>query len=347
MRAEAKIPAVRHDQADTAVTSWTWLDRQLNGCETSSCPIDLLLPADSPRLKGEVEDHVRLLAESPSPLPPILVHRPSKRVIDGMHRLAAAKLRGNSEIEVIWYEGAERDVFAMAVQSNVSHGLPLSLADRREAAIRIIQSHPHWSDRMIASIVNLVATTVGAIRIRSAAEPASANFRIGRDGRTRPVNTGEARRLAGQLLRDNPNAPLREIAKSTGLAPATVMDVRKRISDGRDPVPSRQRRREAAANGHTRKEPRATPPPIRHSDYTTALANLKKDPSLRYNDIGRMLVLWLQTGPMDAHMRAKVGEQLPPHCLDVITTLARAHAAAWQEFALQLENRSADISQTV
>ncbi|MFA1538187.1 ParB/RepB/Spo0J family partition protein [Actinomadura monticuli] len=347
MRAEAEIAAIEHGPADTAVTSWTWLDRQLNGCERSSCPIDLLLPADSPRLSGESEDHVRLLAESPSPLPPILVHRPSRRVIDGMHRLAAAKLRGDSEIEVIWYDGDERDAFALAVQSNVSHGLPLSLADRREAAIRIIHSHPDWSDRLIASIVNLAASTVGAIRLRSAAPTAPAHVRIGRDGRARSVDTGEARRLAGRLLQDNPKASLREIAKSTGLAPSTVLDVRKRLSDGRDPVPSRQGLREATANGHTRREPRTTAPPIRYSDYTTALASLKRDPSLRYNDIGRMLVLWLRTGPVDVPMRAKVVEQLPPHCLEVIRTLAHAHATAWQEFALQLENRSAEISQSV
>ncbi|MBV9381200.1 MAG: ParB-like nuclease domain-containing protein [Streptosporangiaceae bacterium] len=342
MRVTAESATTRHVRASAAVTAWSWLDRQLDGCETSTCSIDLLLPADSPRLDGEVEEHVQLLAESPSPMPAIIVHRQSMRVIDGMHRLAAARLRGDTEIEVRWYEGDERDAFAMAVQTNVSHGLPLSLADRREAAARIIESHPHWSDRIIASIVNLAATTVGAIRACSSVHTVPSNTRLGRDGRIRPISTAEGRRLASKLLHDNPGAPLREIAQATGLAPSTVLDVRKRIQDGRDPVPSKQRA-PGSATGSADKEPKAAVPLTRQADYMAVLQNLKKDPSLRYNDVGRMLLLWLQAGPIDSEARSKLAERLPPHSLGVIAAAARAHATAWQEFALQLERRNIQI----
>src|SRR5213076_255321 len=63
-------------------------------------PIGSLLPADSPRLEGERLDHVRALADAVGEPPPILVHRHSRRVIDGMHRLRAAQLRGERMIEV-------------------------------------------------------------------------------------------------------------------------------------------------------------------------------------------------------------------------------------------------------
>src|ERR1700741_4024647 len=43
-------------------------------------PIETLTPADSPRLHGEDPDHIRLLAEATSPLPPILVRRSTMRV---------------------------------------------------------------------------------------------------------------------------------------------------------------------------------------------------------------------------------------------------------------------------
>src|SRR5262245_34351918 len=108
-------------------SSQVWLERQLDYSDTGICSIADLLPAYSPRQDGEVEEHIRILVESPSPLPPIIVHYPSLRVVDGMHRLRAAELRGDNEIEVQWYRGDERDMFAVAVSTNVTHGLPLSL----------------------------------------------------------------------------------------------------------------------------------------------------------------------------------------------------------------------------
>src|SRR5947199_10633529 len=57
-------------------------------------PVSSLLPGDSPRVAGENPEHVQLLAAARN-LPPILVHRSTMRVIDGMHRLRAARLRGD------------------------------------------------------------------------------------------------------------------------------------------------------------------------------------------------------------------------------------------------------------
>jgi hypothetical protein len=66
-----------------------------------SVPILRLAPADSPRLLGEDAEHVRMLADAGTDLPPILVHRRTPRVIDGMHRLRAAHLRGDTHIAVL------------------------------------------------------------------------------------------------------------------------------------------------------------------------------------------------------------------------------------------------------
>lgn len=91
-----------------------------------------------------------MLAAVEAKLPPIIVHRATMRVIDGMHRLAAAKLRNDETIEVRFFEGTEQEAFVLAVKANISHGRPLSLTDRTSAAERIIVSHPAWSDRAIA-----------------------------------------------------------------------------------------------------------------------------------------------------------------------------------------------------
>jgi ParB-like chromosome segregation protein Spo0J len=97
-----------------------------------------LLPADSPRLAGEDPHHTQMLADSESTLPPILVHRATMQVIDGMHRLNAAILRGEKTIRARFFEGATAQAFVLAVQSNIAHGLPLTTADREAAAARII-----------------------------------------------------------------------------------------------------------------------------------------------------------------------------------------------------------------
>jgi allophanate hydrolase subunit 2 len=68
--------------------------------EVVTVPILSLRPGESLRLKGADKGHVARLAETESPLPPILVDRRSMRVIDGTHRLLAASLRGREMVDV-------------------------------------------------------------------------------------------------------------------------------------------------------------------------------------------------------------------------------------------------------
>ena len=210
--------------------------RRPAGQDGVSIPVESLLPADSPRLGGEDRAHVLRLAESDADLPPILVHRETMRVIDGMHRLHAAMLNGQSEILVEFFEGSEADAFLRAVELNVSHGLPLSLSDRKAAAGRILNSCPHLSDRAIAGIAGLAAKTVAALRSRSSAAHTQLHGRLGHDGRVRPLDPAEGRRRAAELIGQSPDASLRAIAASAGISPGTVRDVRLRLQRGEDPV---------------------------------------------------------------------------------------------------------------
>ena len=140
--------------------------------------------ADSPRLHGEDLEHIRSLAELADELPPILVQRKTMRVIDGMHRLKAAVLRGERTIEAIFYDGDDAEAFVLAVRSNVQHGLPLTLSDRKAAAARIVILNPHWSDRAIAEVSGLSAKTVATVRSDAADLLPEDSRRIGRDGRS-------------------------------------------------------------------------------------------------------------------------------------------------------------------
>ncbi|MDP9642266.1 ParB-like chromosome segregation protein Spo0J [Actinopolyspora lacussalsi] len=302
---------------------------------TFSVPVDTLLSADSPRLDGEDTEHVRILAESDDPLPPIVVHRPTMRVIDGMHRLRVALLQGRSHIEVEFYDGDEEDVFILAVQANVRHGLPLSLTDRTAAAARIVDSHPQWSDRAIALIAGLSGKTVAAIRRRSTEEDPRSNTRIGRDGRERPLNGATGRRLASELLRERPDASVREIARAARIAPSTVCDVRKRMQSGEDPVPSRQR------GGHRERDQ----PQVAGEDVSIAyceredmLRKLQKDPTLRFSETGRALLRLLRTQSFPL-ANVDIAEYVPSYCAQTVAELARDLGQSWHKLAQRLESR--------
>lgn len=301
-------------------------------------PIKTLLPADSPRLHGEDDDHVRALAELDEDLlPPVVVHRPTMRVIDGMHRLRAMELRGLNTVRVR-FAGGDEDPFVLAVQHNIEHGLPLSLADRTAAAARILGMHLCWSDRKIASIVGLSASTVRTIRARSTDDSAQSNTRLGRDGRHRPAGHGaEGRVLAAQLLRENPEMPLRQVAAAARISPSTVLDVRDRVREGRDPVPTKFRN---AHHGNRRKPVPEVPAPRSGQSWESELNQLRVDPSLRFTDVGRVLLRLFDARLLSTSERALLATGVPSHCTTTVANLARIVGAAWNQLALDLEQRS-------
>ncbi|MEV3992614.1 ParB/RepB/Spo0J family partition protein [Streptomyces sp. NPDC049837] len=266
--------------------------------QASSFDIDIrsLLPADSPRFALD-HAHVRALAESEAEFPPILVHRATLRVVDGMHRLRATELRNRRTISARWFEGDEQAAFLLAVESNVRHGLPLSRDERKQAAMRILRAHPDWSDRSIAEMTGWNATGVGALRRDMMDAGARPGARVGRDGRVRPSNTAEGRRVAAEVISRNPAASLREIARQAGISVGTARDVRRRLADGQEAVPAGRRpegRTGTAAAGpeQDRTEPRRVPDLARRITLFDALRN---DPSLRLNENGRLVLHRLRT----------------------------------------------------
>lgn len=305
-----------------------------------SVPVRVILAADSPRLDGESTDHIRTLACSDAVLPPIVVHRPSMRVIDGMHRLAAARRRNQEEIDAQFFDGGENDVFALSVDLNTKHGLPLTRADRGAAATRIIRSHPHWSDRMIAGIVGLSPKTVGSIRRRSPGELPAARARIGRDGRTRPIDGAECRRATSEFVIGNPGATLREIAERVGVSITTAQDVRARVRRGENPLLPGQRRGQA--------QPTAVRNPSvglgAFLKVAKALTILQRDPSVRLTDQGRLLLRALGASALSPTQWSQLIHSVPSHCAATVSNIAQEYAEGWQIVAQRFAERARSTS---
>ncbi|WP_241968536.1 streptomycin biosynthesis protein [Streptomyces sp. ICBB 8177] len=302
------------------------------------------------------------------------MHRQTMRVIDGMHRLRATALRGESTIAVRYFDGTEHDAFVLAVRLNATHGLPLSRGDRAAAATRILATHPQWSDRAIAAATGLATKTVARIRRRSTADVPQSNARVGRDGRVRPIDPTEGRRRAVSVIAAHPDASLRQISREAGISLGTARDVRKRLASNQDPVP--QRRRGPRAGTAPRPTSPDSPLVTRRSTVgleqeagaatatgtrervrtgratrpfrtgrpsgipASTLEKLRRDPSLRHSEVGRVLLRLLDTNCAGATELDRAAASVPAHCAEAIAEAARACAGVWSDFATQVEARS-------
>jgi ParB-like chromosome segregation protein Spo0J len=332
---------------EEVVSSISWVESY----PVTTVRIDSLDVEGSPRLGGEDLEHIRLLAEAGGTLPPITVHQPTMRVIDGVHRVRAAILNGTDEIDARLLDCDEKVAFVVAVKANITHGLPLSQSDRVAAAARIIEHHPQWSDRAVAAAAGLSGKTVSKVRIRSTADIPQSNARLGKDGRLRPLDPGARRRQAAAMFSERPEAGLREVARATGLSAATVRDVRQRIDRGEDPVPGRYRTEGENGSAAVRVPmsvpavPRAASSrPAKRGGMATdrhlLLAKLRHDPSLRSSEAGRATLHWLHNHTVDFEGLETLGRGLPDRWAPVVAGLARGCATAWIRLAEQLEQRT-------
>ncbi|SOE10446.1 ParB-like nuclease domain-containing protein [Streptomyces sp. 2323.1] len=277
------------------------------GQEIIDIPIQSILPADSPRSAGSDSAHAWLLAKSDAELPPIILQWPSMRVIDGMHRLEAARIRGESTVRARFFEGDAEEAFILAVETNTKHGLPLTLADRKAAALRIVKAHPHLSDRAVAAKVGLAHKTVGAIR-RSSGDVPQLTARVGRDGRVRSVApSGRGKRSTAVPATQNRSAATGDLVSvsAPGAVPA------KRFA-GID------------------------------TDWKANLQRLRTDPSLRYSEAGRLVLRALDAHVAAADQLHHIAELLPEHCLSRIAEFALKCAEDYHRLSALLEQRRAE-----
>lgn len=315
--------------------------------EVTLIPIDSLQRGDSPRLNGVSREHVQLLCESGKELSPIIVHRHTMRVIDGMHRLAAARLVGMKEVPVTFFDGSDFDAFIESVQANNRHGLPLTLADREAAVLRILASQPQCSDRWIAQTVGLAPGTVGSIRHRRNPGDDHIQTRVGRDGRIRPLDTTSGRMAAAAAMAENPDASLREIAKLVGLSPATVLDVRNRMQQGERLVPPGSGKAVGGARSVSRRVSirRVRSRVILNRDRTELLEILQRDPSLHMSESGRSLIRWLRSRAVGPGDFKELIDSAPDHCLYAVAEVVMHCAREWQSCAEELQHKLGSLNE--
>jgi ParB-like chromosome segregation protein Spo0J len=330
---------VTHALSDSGPSSDCTVEEWVRRHDTSpieSVPLASIRNSYTPRKTKVNEHHAEMLAQSPLPLPPIVIHRASMRVIDGVHRLRATEVRGQNTIAAQFFDGNDAEAFALAVHLNVTHGLPLTLSERKAAAQRIVATYPHWSDRSIGRIAGVSNKTVGKLRACATEEVPQSSPRLGRDGKTRPVSPAVGRRRAAELLSMNPRASLREIARQAGISVTTARDVRRRVDKGENPLPgnlaSPSDHRPGRPGGANNAVPveRRLAPAVRGNDL---LQRLRNDPSVRSSERGRILLRLLSTAAVAISACNEFADGVPNHCSGTIAEIARKNARAWQEIA--------------
>lgn len=317
-------------------------------------PLHSLVPGFHLRMAGTDAAHVRLLADAAGSvqLPPILVQKSGLRIIDGMHRVEVAKLRGECAIRARIVDCSDEQALVLAVNSNTLHGLPLTKADRVSSAKRILGVHPDWSDRKVAGIAGLSGKSVASLRNGSVDGAQFDGKRLGRDGKRRPVVAAEGRLRAAEYIYAHPEASLRQIARETDVSLGTAHDVREKVRRGVDPPMAEPDPAVAEARPTA---PPASPPvtnirswikagTVRRLAWSAIFGKIAGDPALRYTDGGRAFLRWMTQHAMHADEWREFIDAVPERWHEEVRQAALTMSEEWGQFANELSCRQEETS---
>lgn len=116
--------------------------------------------------------------------PPAVVFWDGKKPIlaAGFHRVEATLRTGKMEIFCRIKEGGFPEAIIEAIKSNREHGLPMTLADKRKAATKLMSDKKYggWSNREIARLVGISHSTVESLRTENDSSLAKSSSEDGR-----------------------------------------------------------------------------------------------------------------------------------------------------------------------
>jgi ParB-like chromosome segregation protein Spo0J len=299
--------------------------------------LDELRVGPSMRERGIDPAHVATLAEVPGSWPPILVHRSDGSIVDGQHRVLAAKQLGLRRVLGVWFDGSAEDGYLEFVRRNVAHGLPLTLVERRRAARRILCSRPNFSDRGIGALCGLSPRTVARLREEAGTDATRTNgaraskVRVGRDGRVRPIDPAAVRAQIAKELARQPDASLRKIASAVGASPETVRSVKnemRAVTSSSSP--------DGPAAGESLATVRALLAGSRKAPIVEAC---RDDRAFTDREDGQEFADWLNSTSVEQGDLWRYVDSVPLSRVYVIADEARRRAEFWTRYAIAVEGR--------
>lgn len=301
-----------------------------------SVPVGLLRNRPMVRLSPVDADHVAALATAPEKWPPILVQSGTMEVIDGVHRVEAARSLGMAIIKAEWFSGSDHELLVEAVSRNARHGRPLARSERVAAAQRLLRMDPSRSDRAIAETCGLDHKTVGRLRSRTATAVDAAQMsevRVGRDRRIRPMDVTGLRERIAAAIEETPDDSLRQIGRRVGASPETVRDVKARKARGDSLLPGSGPSAQQPALRSRRVLDHLEPPPPGQS------VSWASDTACQSARDAAAFAAWFDRAGSSLDWRAYV-DAVPLSRAYEVADQARAYAVAWKDFAEAVERRT-------
>ena len=139
---------------------------------------------------------------------------------DGFHRYMACKKLGRKKIKAEVREGLLRDAKLYSFEANVSHGLRLTSAEKRNAVFEMLKDEEwgHWSNREIARRCGVHHQLVGRCRAElddsSSEKPQSRTYKTkhGTVAKMRIANNSSSKRDFGSSGESRPShRPMRDL----------------------------------------------------------------------------------------------------------------------------------------
>lgn len=288
------------------------------------------LPVGAVFREGDVhEDQVERLVKLRAHWPPILVGRVTGHIVDGVHRIAAARALGMEHIEAAYFEGSADEELIEFVRRNVHHGLTLTLRERRRAARQVLLAHAQWSDRRIGELCAISPKTVGRLRTVNAGPAAEnahldSNSRIGRDNKLHPVDTSSVRTRVVKAIEQEPDGSLRTIAALAGVSPETVRSVRTNMSK--------------TAPSESATDLLEIVLPIRETE--AAALEWGQDRALATKAEGDKLIAWLERTVVEEKDWRPLLGAVPISRVYEISDEARRRSEQWSRFARCVEDQA-------
>lgn len=303
-------------------------------------PIDALATDLSPRRSGLDQRHLTALAgvggSDAGSYPPIVVHRESMAVLDGVHRLAAARSLGHSVVTVIFFDGTEMEAVLEAISLNLHRThpagcMPLNLADRKAAATDLLRRDPALSDRAVGRYCGLSPATVASISGRRRSD--GQGGRDGFDGRTRALDCTALRQRIIAAIEEDPEASLRAIARRSGASPETVRKVRRQRAEQSEQTEQTDGSRESIA------DPGLELPPPAFLNRRRTAPRWQEDAAHRATSEGQAFAEWFQRSDVDDNEWRRYVASIPLSRIYEVVDDARRRAKVWESLARSLESR--------
>ena len=157
-------------------------------------PVDDLVLDETLNLRDRLDQEtVERYDEAWDRMPPVTVFEVDGRwlLTDGFHRHASAIRRDRRTITAEIRVGTHTEALDYAATINLSHGLPLTRAERRRVVETRLRIHPDWSDRRLAEEMGIGREMIARVRkqLVDAGQLPASSVRVGADGKTYPATS--------------------------------------------------------------------------------------------------------------------------------------------------------------